>query len=408
MSAVNDAGSPPPPRRGVELVVKLGGAAITHKDSAVESLDEPALRSVAETIATAIEELRDAEGRAPKVIVVHGAGSFGHQHAKAHGVARGGAGALHELAPEDDVNRRLRLGFAKTRNAVCRLNSLVVSALVDAGVNAVGVSPFGAWSTRGGGKTLNAETSPFAMDLAIKTLDAGLVPVFHGDAVFDVDTDCAILSGDVIVRELCARFKPKRAVFVTDVPGIFDKPPPKPARARVVANEEGLPDTKKKRLSAEDETKKLTLIREVRVDEKKKEETAANDAEDVSWRASRIAEGVTVTDDGGVAFADVSTLFTSPATVFTSADVELAGNGAVDVTGGIAGKMREAASVARLGVDVYVSSRLPDGAAAAIRGRVDRYKLEVVPDENENDDENEAAAARLWMGTLVRGVESRR
>lgn len=406
MSAVNDAGSPPPPRRGVELVVKLGGAAITHKDSAVESLDEPALRSVAETIATAIEELRDAEGRAPKVIVVHGAGSFGHQHAKAHGVARGGAGALHELAPEDDVNRRLRLGFAKTRNAVCRLNSLVVSALVDAGVNAVGVSPFGAWSTRGGGKTLNAETSPFAMDLAIKTLDAGLVPVFHGDAVFDVDTDCAILSGDVVVRELCARFKPKRAVFVTDVPGIFDKPPPKPARARVVANEEGLPDTKKKRLSAEDETKKLTLIREVCVDEK--EETAANDAEYVSWRASCVAEGVTVTDDGGVAFGDVSTLFTSPATVFTSADVELAGNGAADVTGGIAGKMREAASVARLGVDVYVSSRLPDGAAAAIRGRVDRYKLEVVPDENENDDENEAAAARLWMGTLVRGVESRR
>lgn len=408
MSAVNDAGSPPPPRRGVELVVKLGGAAITHKDSAVESLDEPALRSVAETIATAIEELRDAEGRAPKVIVVHGAGSFGHQHAKAYGVARGGAGALHELAPEDDVNRRLRLGFAKTRNAVCRLNSLVVSALVDAGVNAVGVSPFGAWSTRGGGKTLNVETSPFAMDLAIKTLDAGLVPVFHGDAVFDVDTDCAILSGDVIVRELCARFKPKRAVFVTDVPGIFDKPPPKPARARVVANEEGLPDTKKKRLSAEDETKKLTLIREVRVDEKKKEETAANDAEDVSWRASRIAEGVTVTDDGGVVFADVSTLFTSPATVFTSADVELAGNGAVDVTGGIAGKMREAESVARLGVDVYVSSRLPDGAAAAIRGRVARDALEVVPDENENDDENEAAAARPWMGTLVRGVERRR
>ena len=115
-----------------------------------------------------------------------------------------------------------------------------------------------------------------------------------------------------------------------------------------------------------------------------------------------------MTDDGGVAFADVSTLFTSPATVFTSANVELAGNGAADVTGCIAGKMREAASVARLGVDVYVSSRLPDGAAAAIRGRVDRYKLEVVPDENENENENEAAAARTWMGTLVRGVESLR
>ena len=235
---IHVAGSPPPPRRDVELVVKLGGAAITHKDSAVESLNEPALRSVAETIAVAIEELRDAEGKSPKVIVVHGAGSFGHQHAKAYGVARGGAGALQERAPENDVTRRLRLGIAKTRDAVRRLNSLVVSALVDAGVPAVGVSPYGAWSTRGGGKTLDSETSPRAKAAATQTLDAGLVPVLHGDVCFDADTDCAVLSGDVVVRELCAWFRPKRAVFVTDVPGIFDKPPPKPsARARGKASE---------------------------------------------------------------------------------------------------------------------------------------------------------------------------
>ena len=56
LASVSDAGSPPPPRRDVELVVKLGGAAITHKDSAVASLNEPALRSVAETIAVAIED----------------------------------------------------------------------------------------------------------------------------------------------------------------------------------------------------------------------------------------------------------------------------------------------------------------------------------------------------------------
>ena len=84
-----------------------------------------------------------------------------------------------------------------------------------------------------------------------------------------------------------------------------------------------------------------------------------------------------MTDDGGVAFADAATLFTSPATVFTSADVELSTSSAVDVTGGIAGKMREAASVARLGVDVYVSSRLPDGAAAAIRHDLGHGRLEV-------------------------------
>ena len=389
LASVNDAGSPPPPRRDVELVVKLGGAAITHKDSAVASLNEPALRSVAETIAVAIEELRDAEGKSPKVIVVHGAGSFGHQHAKAYGVARGGAGALQERAPENDVTRRLRLGIAKTRDAVRRLNSLVVSALVDAGVPAVGVSPYGAWSTRGGGKTLDSETSPRAKAAATQTLDAGLVPVLHGDVCFDADTDCAVLSGDVVVRELCAWFRPKRAVFVTDVPGIFDKPPPKPSARVRGEGERGAP--KRRRTDAT-----LTLIREVRVDGH-----PANDAEDVPWHASRVAKVASVRDDGGVAFSDAAT--SEPAAALTSANVDLAG-GAVDVTGGIAGKMREAASVAWLGVDVYVSSHLHDGAAAAIRGRVVRDALEVLPDRASG---KTAAAARPWMGTLVLGVETR-
>ena len=394
---IHVAGSPPPPRRDVELVVKLGGAAITHKDSAVESLNEPALRSVAETIAVAIEELRDAEGKSPKVIVVHGAGSFGHQHAKAYGVARGGAGALQERAPENDVTRRLRLGIAKTRDAVRRLNSLVVSALVDAGVPAVGVSPYGAWSTRGGGKTLDSETSPRAKAAATQTLDAGLVPVLHGDVCFDADTDCAVLSGDVVVRELCAWFRPKRAVFVTDVPGIFDKPPPKPSARARGEGERGAP--KRGRTDAT-----LTLIREVRVDGH-----PANDAEDVPWHASRVAKVASVRDDGGVAFSDAAT--SEPAAALTSANVDLAG-GAVDVTGGIAGKMREAASVAWLGVDVYVSSliflrkedRNRDGAAAAIRGRVVRDALEVVPDGASG---KTATAPRPWMGTLVLGVETR-
>ena len=372
----------------VELVVKLGGAAITHKGSVVESLNEPALRSMAETIATAIDELRDAQGKPPKVVIVHGAGSFGHQHAKAHGVARGSAGALQERASENDVNRRLRLGIAKTRNAVCRLNSLVVSALVDAGVHAVGVSPYGAWSTRSGGKALNLETSPGAMHVATRTLDAGLVPVFHGDVCFDTDTDCAVLSGDVVVRELCARLKPKRAVFVTDVPGIFDKPPPwLGARARGWT---------------ERASETLTLIREVRVDSR-----SANDAEDVPWRASRVARVVSAREDGGVVIADAATSSSPPAWL-TSCDVELAG-GAVDVTGGIAGKMREAASVARLGVDVYVSSHLPDGAAASIRGRVDRDALEVVPDEDAKalSGLKKSSPPRPWVGTLVRAVETR-
>ena len=39
---------------------------------------------------------------------------------------------------------------------------------------------------------------------------------------------CAILSGDTLVVSLCAALRPQRAVFLTDVPGVYDRPPDQP------------------------------------------------------------------------------------------------------------------------------------------------------------------------------------
>ncbi|MDB9925064.1 isopentenyl phosphate kinase [bacterium] len=374
--------------RHVDLVVKLGGAAITHKGSEVEHLNEPVLRSVAQTIAQTIQELR-TEGRCPNVVVVHGAGSFGHQFAKQYGVASGGNGTLR-VGTDDSSNRRLRLGIAKTRASVCRLNSLVVAALVDAGVNAVGVSPYGGWWTRDGGKTLDLARTKPAIDSLRRTVDAGLVAVVHGDVVLDSKSDCAILSGDTIVRQLCFDLKPKRAVFVTDVPGIFDKPPPKPNGG------------KRKRSAKNSET--LSLLREVCLD------ASVSGNNDDPWHATRVAVGVTIADDGGVIFPETTGTVENgivAGKTITSATVELAAGaaGVADVTGGIAGKMREAARVASLGVDVYVSNALRDGSAAAIRGRVDRDTLLVAQDTLDLVLDGNGEKPRPWFGTLVRGVK---
>ena len=51
-------------------------------------------------------------------------------------------------------------------------------------------------------------------------LDAGLVPVLHGDAVLDRQQGSAIVSGDMILDSLCASLRPSAAVFLTDVPGV--------------------------------------------------------------------------------------------------------------------------------------------------------------------------------------------
>jgi len=59
----------------------------------------------------------------------------------------------------------------------------------------------------------------------VELLVAGFVPILHGDCVLDDVQGCAILSGDKIIEKLVEKLRPRRVVFLTDVDGIFDKPP---------------------------------------------------------------------------------------------------------------------------------------------------------------------------------------
>uniref|UniRef100_A0A7N0TBZ3 Aspartate/glutamate/uridylate kinase domain-containing protein n=1 Tax=Kalanchoe fedtschenkoi TaxID=63787 RepID=A0A7N0TBZ3_KALFE len=64
----------------------------------------------------------------------------------------------------------------------------------------------------------------------------------HGDAVFDDSLGCTILSGDVIIRHLAAHLRPKYVVFLTDVFGVYDRPPSDPDAAllkEIVVDEHG-------------------------------------------------------------------------------------------------------------------------------------------------------------------------
>lgn len=58
-----------------------------------------------------------------------------------------------------------------------------------------------------------------------RAIDSGFVPVMHGDAVLDESLGCTILSGDVIIRHLAEHFMPEYVVFLTDVLGVYDRPP---------------------------------------------------------------------------------------------------------------------------------------------------------------------------------------
>jgi len=189
------------------VIVKLGGSAITRKATHA-TLNEAGLAGVVSAVRAAVDG-------AARVCVVHGAGSFGHMEASEYGIA---AGTAH---PE------WRTGFARTRQQVTRLNHLVVGAFLDAGLPAVGCSPYPATSTAAPQVLAEAGGAALAQ-AATAALEAGLVPVFHGDAVLDASQGCSILSGDTLTQVLSERLKPTCCVFVADVDGVYDRPPADP------------------------------------------------------------------------------------------------------------------------------------------------------------------------------------
>lgn len=206
------------------VIVKLGGSAITDKQQR-QTLKPGELHSIAADLArlhTELHQQHQQQGTpAPGIVVVHGAGSFGHFEAHEY--------QLTKPAAAGQTQERLREGFARTRRAVTALNHATVAALVDAGVPAVSVSPCGAWFP-----AQDSQHDDAAGIAAVQAvLAAGLVPVLHGDGIVARTPPPgqlvpAILSGDTIISRLAEVLQPDWVAFLSDVPGLLTKPPSEP------------------------------------------------------------------------------------------------------------------------------------------------------------------------------------
>ena len=154
------------------MILKIGGSVLTDKSG------EEKLSDAFDDVIRAV-----AEADRDDLILVHGAGSFGHPHADKHGLADGGREGAHE-----------------THDSVARLNRRVVDALNQSGVNALPVHPLScAWR---GGDTDDTHALGFETVPARTLRDEGFLPVLHGDVVADAGKGVSVLSGDEIAVEL--------------------------------------------------------------------------------------------------------------------------------------------------------------------------------------------------------------
>jgi len=183
------------------IFLKLGGSLITDKrQPELPRLD--VIQRLADEIATARRY-----NPALRLLIGHGSGSFGHVHARRHGIRTG----VHGPAAW--------AGFAATADAAARLNRLVTAALLAAGVPAWSIQPSAALRCVDG----RVVEGPLA---AVQgALAHGLVPLVYGDVALDDVRGGTIASTEEIFEWLAAHLHPQRLILAGEVDGIYTADP---------------------------------------------------------------------------------------------------------------------------------------------------------------------------------------
>ncbi|MCL2785962.1 MAG: isopentenyl phosphate kinase [Methanomassiliicoccaceae archaeon] len=189
------------------ILIKLGGSVITDKRTYRTFNRDVALRLC--------REIKDS---GKDVVIVHGAGSFGHVAAKAYELQKG-------RIRDDQID-----GIVLVSRDTRELNALVVSALTEAGIPSVSV-PTGSCFIMDDGVLVIGNT-----EIVRGYADLGIVPVMMGDVVLDRKRGFGICSGDAIMKCLADIFRPDKVVFVSDVDGLYDRDPKIERDAKIITN----------------------------------------------------------------------------------------------------------------------------------------------------------------------------
>ncbi|MBP3792203.1 MAG: isopentenyl phosphate kinase family protein [Methanobrevibacter sp.] len=186
------------------IILKIGGSILTNKDSQTSEVDAISLKRIA-------SEIKRSLDNSPKdLIIVHGAGSFGHPPAK-----------KHKIGEEFDKSQypEKRLGFCEIQNEVKKLNMFICEEFIKMGLPTVALPASSFISAT------DKRITEGSLDLFKRYLDKGFIPVIYGDVVLDTDLEFCVISGDQIIQYLAMNLNPEQVILGTDVDGVYNKNP---------------------------------------------------------------------------------------------------------------------------------------------------------------------------------------
>ncbi len=192
------------------ILVKLGGSLITDKSRPfTEKMD------VIERLVKEIHEAKK-EGNL-RIILGHGGGSYPHEPAKKYLTHKGMSG-------EESVK-----GLSLVQDAAARLNRIIVKALIDAGENAISVSP-SSCTIAEDSRIKEWYTKPLE-----KYLEYRMLPVVYGDPGIDSKQGFCILSTEELFYYLSKKLGPCKIIMCGKTDGVFTADPNKEKSAKHIS-----------------------------------------------------------------------------------------------------------------------------------------------------------------------------
>ena len=173
----------------IMILMKLGGSIITNKEKPLT----PNRNSI-RRIALSLKNVNEP------IIVVHGGGSFGHYWSVKYD--------MHTKPQRYSIN-----GVSAVKNSMVELNSIVLESFLEYGLKPYCLPPSDYMI---GNKPLTKKVEEIP-----KIAKTGLIPISYGDAIWFGKNKFYILSGDRIMGILSKLLRPRLAIFITNVDGVY-------------------------------------------------------------------------------------------------------------------------------------------------------------------------------------------
>lgn len=180
-------------------LLKLGGSLITDKRHSRTYLPD-----VMQRLAQEIRQALDVQPGL-QLIIGHGSGSFGHDEARKHGTMAG------VQTPKQWQ------GFAQVAAVAAALSQLVTETLLQANIPIFRIQPSASAITTDGMIT------QMALAPIQRSLQAGLLPLVHGDVALDTMRGGTITSTETIFTFLTTNLPVSRIILLGKEDGVYDQ-----------------------------------------------------------------------------------------------------------------------------------------------------------------------------------------